>query len=273
VKKILFLLSTLTLTLFAKDDVFVGLGPYFQTQPYKDADPVVLATPVIFFDNSLFYIRWTRVGMYFYGQRTAEGGWGLSITAQPQVLGYYDSPAMTQLNHRNPTPVLAGMPAHESGWEGGLAAAYKHGDYFAELLLMQEIVPNSNGIKVRIELGKSFSYGHWYFVPSFLAVWLSQPFTNYYFGVPASLADTTLNRPAYTPGAALNLAAQTYIKYDLSEHWHLLANLRADRFADAITDSPLSGKRYMYSGMFSVLYSFNLFGEDKAVFNPPKKGE
>ena len=68
-KKLLLILILLSTLLHAKDDTYIGLGPYFQTQPYKDADPVVLASPVIFFDNSLFYVRWTRVGMYFYGQK------------------------------------------------------------------------------------------------------------------------------------------------------------------------------------------------------------
>ena len=262
----------LPLGLLGKDDIYLGAGPYFQTQPYKDADPVVLATPVIFFDNSLFYVRWTRVGMYFYGQQGETQSWGLSLTAQPQILGYYESPAMTQIgNHRKPTPVLQGMPEHESGWEGGIAASYSRGELFAEFLVLQGITGCSNGTKLRFELGRGYRTGDWYFVPSVLAVWLSQPFANYYYGVGQDEADPALGRTAYRSGAALNFAVQTYVKYDISDHWHLLANLRADRFADTIADSPLVAGRMMYSGMISVLYSFNLFGEAKAVLNPPEK--
>jgi MipA family protein len=270
-KHYFFAFLLLPLLLLAKDDVYVGAGPYVQTQPYKDADPVVLATPVIFFDNSLFYVRWTRVGMYFYGERGEEQSWGLSVTAQPQVLGYYETSAPTQLNRRDATPILQGMDERESGWEAGIAASYERGDFFAELLLLQDVTDRSNGTKIRLELGRSFRTGDWYFVPSVLAVWLSQPFANYYFGVPGNEADPALGRPAYRADAALNLAAQTYVKYDLSEHWHLLANLRADRFADTVYDSPLTDKRFMVSGMISVLYSFNLFGEEKAVLNPPER--
>lgn len=269
-KHALFFLLLLPLPLFAKDDVYVGAGPYVQTQPYKDADPVVLASPVIFFDNSLFYVRWTRVGMYFYGERGENTGWGLSFTAQPQVLGYYETSGMTQLNHRDATPILQGMQERESGWEAGLSAAYERGEWFGEFLVLQDVTDRSNGTKLRLELGRSFRTGAWYFVPSVLAVWLSQPFANYYFGVRQDEADPLLERPAYRADAALNLAVQTYVKYDLSEHWHLLGNLRADRFADTIADSPLTDKRYMLSGMLSVLYSFNLFGEEKAVLNPPE---
>ena len=165
------------------------------------------------------------------------------------------------------------MPAHDSGWEAGLAASYERGDLFAEFLILQDVTNRSNGTKLRLEVGHAYRHGKWYFVPSFLAIWLSQPFTDYYYGVPQAYADAAISRPAYRPDAAFNLAVQTYVKYDLCEHWHLLANLRADRFADTIDDSPLTGDRYMFSGMLSVLYSFNLFGEEKAVLNPPEKRE
>lgn len=269
--RLLLLFCLMLLPLSAKDDTYLGAGPYFQTLPYKDADPVVLATPVIFFDNALFYVRWTRVGMYFYGEKGETQSWGLSLTAQPQILGYYAGPAMTQLNHRNATPILQGMPEHESGWEAGLSAAYTQENFFAEALLLQDVTGQSNGTKVRLELGGDFKTGHWSFYPSLLAIWLSQPFTQYYFGVNGADADPVIGRTAYRCDSALNLAAQSYIKYDVSDHWHLLANLRADRFAETITDSPLTGTAYMYSGMISVMYSFNLFGEERAVLNPPNE--
>lgn len=270
-KRFCLFLLCLPLLLFGKDDTYIGAGPYFQTLPYKDAEPVFLGTPVFFFDNALFYLRWTRVGMYFYGEQGAKQSWGLSITAQPQVLGYYESPAMTQIGQHEPTPILQGMPERESGWEAGLAASYSRGDLFAEFLVLQDITNRSNGTKLRLELGDSFRSGRWLFVPSLLAVWLSQPFADYYFGVPDEYTDPALGRTPYRSNAALNFAAQTYIEYSFSDHWHLLANLRADRFADTIYDSPLVGTRMMYSGMISLLYSFNLFGEDKAVLNPPDK--
>ncbi len=268
-KRLLTLLFASFTVLFGKDDIYLGMGPYFQTQPYKDADPVVLASPVIFFDNSLFYIRWTRLGMYFAGEKNGDDAWGLSLTAQPQILGYYETAPFNQIVARESTPILQGMPSRESGWEGGVAAAIEHRDFFAELLILNDILGQSNGLKIRLETGRSFTVGRWYFVPSLLAVWLSQPFADYYYGVSHDNADPALGRTAYRSDAALNIAVQTYIKYSLTDHWHLLANLRADRLADTIYRSPLVGTQRMVSGMISVMYSFNLFGAGKAVLNPP----
>jgi outer membrane protein len=262
-KKIYLLLTAGALFSFlhAKDDIHIGLGPYFQTQPYKDADPVLLASPVIFFDNSLFYVRWTRVGMYFYGNKGEKFSWGASITAQPQVIGYYETAAFNELGSRSPTTVLQGMQERKSSWEAGLALSASYKNYFGELLLMHDILNESNAMKARAELGADYTFGDFYFVPSVLAVWYSEKFTDYYFGVPQDETDTALGRYVYEPGSALDLAAQAYLKYSISEHWHLLGNLRADYLGKSIHDSPLVDKKIIYSGMLSVMYSFDLFGE------------
>ena len=270
-KKLLLILILLSTLLHAKDDTYIGLGPYFQTQPYKDADPVVLASPVIFFDNSLFYVRWTRVGMYFYGQKGEKFSWGASITAQPQIIGYYEEDVWNGLTSRQPTSVLSGMEPHESSWEGGLALSASYQNYFGEFLLLHDIFNEYNGLKARMEIGAEYTVGNFYFAPSVLAVYLSQKFTDYYFGIPQDETVVGLRPESYEADAALNLAAQTYIEYSVTEHWHLLLNLRADYLGKSIRNSPLVDDRTMYSGMLSVLYSFNLFGEDKAVLNIPKE--
>ncbi len=89
--------------------------------------------------------------------------------------------------------------------------------------------------------------------------------------MPQNEIDPALGRYAYEAGAALDLAAQAYLKYNISEHWHLLGNLRADYLGKTVQESPLVDKKLIYSGMLSVLYSFNLFGEEKAVLNIPEE--
>ena len=258
------------IALWGKDDIYIGVGPYMQTQPYRDADPVALASPVIFFDNSLFYIRWTRIGMYVLGDKGDEFSWGISLTAQPQIIGYYETDAFNSINSREPTPILQGMDERLDSWEAGVAFSIEYHSLFSELLVLYDILDRYNAFKIRAEFGKSYSYENWYFVPSILGIYYSEKFTDYYFGVRKEEADSSLGRSYYSPDAAFNLAAQAYLKYDISEHWHLLGNARADYLASAISRSPLVDKRYMLSGMVSILYSFNLFGEEKAVLNLPE---
>lgn len=225
---------------------YLGAGPYVQSQPYIGADAKILPSPVVFFDNHLFYVRWARVGMYLYGQQD----WAVSITAQPNPYGYQASDS----------PALAGMADRNSSWEGGFSLGGENDLGFAELTWFHDLLDNSNGTKVRLELGKFIETGRWTMSPSVLAIWLSGDFNNYYYGVTAD--EATASRPAYTAGAGLDLAAQTYVMYDINKRWHILGNLRADYLASAITDSPIVDQDWIISGMISILYSFPIKNQE-----------
>ncbi|HID49759.1 MAG TPA: MipA/OmpV family protein, partial [Chromatiales bacterium] len=131
---------------------------------------------------------------------------------------------------------------------------------FAELSLFQDILGNSNGTKLRLELGKFIRSGRWTVVPSVLAIGLSGDFNDYYYGVRAG--EASASRPVYSAGSGVNLAAQTYLMLDLGKRWHILGNIRADYLAPAITDSPIVDQDWMVSGMISLLYSFPFKARD-----------
>ncbi len=220
--------------------VYLGAGPYFQSQPYRGAAMLVLPSPVIFFDNELFYVRWTRVGMYFMG----GDNWGFSLSAQPRPFGYSAKDAAT----------LAGMADRHSSWEGGISFAAKNNLGFLELLYFQDLLDNSNGSLLRLEVGKKITTGKWTIVPSLLLIRFSQKFNNYYYGVRSN--EATPQRPAYTADAGINYAAQSYLMYDITKNWHILGNLRLDLLSSTISNSPIVEDRVMFSGLLSVMYSF-----------------
>ncbi len=252
------ILMLLTLTLQAKDSLLIGAGFYAQTQPYKDAEPVVQLSPVLFYDNSLLYVRWTRIGMYVAGEQRDKFSWGISLTAQPQILGYYQSRSLTQINSSDKTTILSGMRERKSGWEAGVAIAAKYNNFFAESVALQDISNESNGLKLRAEIGYSYKSEKIMIVPSLLAVWLSQPMSNYYFGVEEYESDLSIGRSEYRSSAAVNTAAQTYFKYSFNKKYHALFNIRADYLAQTIQDSPLVDKRFIFSGLISLMYNYEL---------------
>ena len=219
---------------------YVGVGPYIQSQPYRDADPVVVPTPVVFFDNRLFYVRWTRVGMYVYG----GDNWGVSLTAQPRPYGYEADDA----------DILQGMEERKNSWEAGFAIGGKNELGFAELTWFNDILGHSNGSLARLELGKVISSGRWTLVPSLYLIGFSGRFNDYYYGVEPD--EATAVRPAYSAKAGINLALQSFLMVDLSESWHLQANLRLDYLDDTISDSPIVEDDWMVSGMLAIAYSF-----------------
>lgn len=223
-----------------KSDAHVGAGPYIQSQPYRGADPEVLPSPVIFFDNRLFYVRWARVGMYFYGGEN----WGASVTAQPRPFGY----------RAKDSPALAGMAERQNSWEAGFAVAGRNDIGFAELTYFHDILDRSNGSLVRLELGTSISSGRWLHVPSVFVLWFSDSFNDYYYGVAED--ESTADRPAYRAEAGVNFAIQEFVMVHLSGDWFASAEVRADYLDSTIRSSPIVGDQWMLSGMISLLYRF-----------------
>lgn len=242
---LLFLLMSSSLYAQSEDDsassnvLSIGLGPYVQTQPYKGATPMVTPTPVIFYDNRVVYVRWTRVGLYLAG----GDNWGYSITAQPRPYGYSSSDSNA----------LSGMMERETGWEAGFALAGKSRYGFAEVTLLSDISASSEGTLGRLELGKIVNKGRWTVVPSFMAIYFDRKFNDYYYGVMAN--ESTAARPAYSAGQGLNYAVQTFANYEVSKEWSLQGNLRIDYLNKTISDSPIVDSDWMLSGMISLAYS------------------
>jgi len=233
-----------TTSLQKKQKVLVGGGAYVQSQPYEGADAIILPTPVIFFDNKLFYVRWTRVGMYFLGSSDDEFSWGLSLTAQPRPNGYKEEESST----------LKGMDTKEVSWEAGLSFATEYKQVYFELIAMHDLLDTFNGYTVRAELGTTIKTGNWSLYPSLFAIYRSDYFNNYYYGVKES--EETLFRPAYNATGDMEYAIQAYIKYDFTKEWSTLINLRADQLSNEAYNSPIVDTHQMYSGMVSLLYTF-----------------
>lgn len=230
-----------------KQKVTIGLGPYMQTQPYKGADPLLVPSPVFFFDNDLFYIRWTRAGMYFLGNKGDEFSWGLSLTVQPRVYGY----------KAEDSEYLKDMDERETTFEGGLAYSATYNDMYVETMLLTDMLARYESWLFKTEIGDEYKLGDFTFYPSLILVYESDDFVNYYYGVKENEVDTSIGRTLFTPGAGWQIGAQTYIKYPFTDKLSALVNLRVDRLPTSALDSPLIDNEYMYSGLVSLIYAFH----------------
>ena len=247
--KYLLILSLFFFTLNAADakqKVTIGLGPYIQTQPYKqDTTPILVPSPVIFFDNSLFYIRWSRFGMYFLGKKEKDFAWGFSITAQPRTYGYTS----------NESKALEGMDERKTTFEAGIAFSATLDDKYIESMLLTDILRRHDSWIFKTEIGDKYHFGKLNFYPSFIIIYQSQQFLNYYFGVKNSEKIDKI-RPAYTPTDGVLIGAQTYIRYPLTKKLSTFINIRTDLIPQTAYNSPIVSKRYIYSGLFSLIYTF-----------------
>lgn len=243
--KYIFLLLLNYSLLIAQEDkqtVTIGLGPFIQTQPYKDVDNIVLPSPVIFFDNSIFYIRWSRAGLYFLGEKNDDFSWGLSFTIQPRVYGYDSGD-------------IKGMDERKDTWEGGLAFSAKTEKAYIEVMLLTDILDRYESWLVKTEIGYDLKYGKFDFYPSLIVSYQSDDFMNYYYGVSS---DEAINRDEseYIASGGLQLGIQTYIKYPLTQNLSALINIRVDKLPSTATSSPIVEDDYIYSGLASLIYTF-----------------
>lgn len=241
-----YLLITLLLlsTLYSqeKEKVTLGLGSYIQTQPYAHVDTIAIPSPVVFFDNGFFYVRWTRIGAYFLGEKNDEFSWGFSLTAQPRPFGYKSSD-------------ILGMDERKDTWEGGLAFAAKTGNTYMEIMVLNDLLGRYNSWIVQTELGHDFVLGDFSFYPSLIAQYQSRNFIDYYYGV-TQIEATRRGESSYTPSAGLQYGVQTYVKYPFTKKLSVLVNLRADKLPSQATSSTIVNDDYIYSGLASLIYTF-----------------
>ena len=228
-----------------KQKVTLGFGPYIQSEPYKGTDALLLPSPIIFYDNGIVYARWSRFGIYFLGEKKEDYAWGFSLTAQPRTLGYKPSDS----------DYLQGMDERKSTFEGGLAfSASYHQKQYIEIMLLADMLHRNNSWVARAEIGDEYKVGKFTLYPSLVLLYQPRKFLDYYYGVKTS--EATATRPAYNPGSGIEYGAQTYIKYPFTKKLSALINMRYDRIASSAKNSPLVDKDYIYSGLFSLIYTF-----------------
>jgi outer membrane protein len=236
-------LSLLASALMA-EKLTIGAGPYMQTQPYNGVDGIILPTPVVFFDNSVVYARWMRAGVYFLGDQKEDSAWGFSLTAQPRINSYKASDST----------YLTGMSDKRSTIEGGVAFSASKDKAYIEILALTDVLSSHNTWTLNTEVGYKLELGKFSIYPSLLFNYQSSKFINYYYGVTPS--EATASRPAYSSGGALQIGAQTYIEYPITDKLSVFGNIRADRLPSEATKSPIVTDNYMISGLVSLMYTF-----------------
>lgn len=224
-----------------KQKLTIGAGTYIQTQPYKNVNSMITPTPVIFFDNSIAYIRWTRVGVYFLGDKQDDYAWGLSLTAQPRVYGYESSD-------------IEGMDERKDTWEGGLAFSASRDKAYIEIMALTDLLDRHESWLVKTELGYDFKIANFSIYPSLIFIYQSSDFLDYYYGVKKS--EELGSRKEYVANAGFQLGTQAYVQYPLSKNFSALFNLRIDKISKQATDSPIVDEDYIYSGLLSLIYTF-----------------
>ena len=225
----------------SREKITIGTGIYTQTQPYKGVKKLLLPSPIIFFDNSIIYMRWTRIGLYFFGEKQENYAWAFSFTAMPRTYGYSSDD-------------IEGMKERESSWEGGLSFSGKLKEFYIELMALTDILDRYDSYVVKTDIGYNFKINNFSFYPSLNISYQSSNFTNYYYGVEKD--EVNINRKQYISSSGYQFGVQTYIEYPITQKLSTLINLKADILSNQAKNSPLINNKYIYSGLLSFMYSF-----------------
>ena len=244
--RVVFLLLFAIGSLYADEEkITLGAGAYFQTQPYKGVKTIVIPSPVIFFDNGLFYMRWSRGGIYFLGDKGDKFSWGFSLTLQPRTFNYSPDDSKS----------LQGMDEKKSTFEGGLAYSMQYEKKYLEVMLLTDIFDRYESWILKAEFGDEYKFGALTLYPSFIITYQSQEFVAYYYGVTEEESQRS-GFKYYRPNAGMSLGFQTYAEYPLSDKLSVLLNARVDKMPSSASDSPLVDTAYVYSGLASLIYTF-----------------
>ncbi|MBD3823214.1 MAG: MipA/OmpV family protein [Epsilonproteobacteria bacterium] len=234
----IFLLSTL-----AAQKLTLGAGPYIQTQPYKGVDEIVVPSPVIFYEESIFYVRWTRFGAYFAGSKGDEFSWGASITAQPRTFGYKPGTSAE----------LSGMQERKSSFEGGVALSLQYGTTYVEFTALTDIIARHENFLYKTTLGDQYKIADLTLYPSLLLTYQSQPFVEYYYGIKAE--EAAPSRAAFTPKEGISYGAECYISYPITKSVSAFFNAKFETLPTDAANSFVTDEKLIFSGLLSLLYT------------------
>jgi len=120
--------------------------------------------------------------------------------------------------------------------------------------LSQDLSGKTNGQEVDLSLAYIEVLGDVELRPELSVTWISEELVDYSYGVSA--AEARPDRPAYTPGASIEVEARLLAIKPLRGNFSLLGLLSATWLGKDISDSPLVENDVELSAAVGVIYSF-----------------
>ena len=168
-------------------------------------------------------------------------------------------------------PFFAGLDEREQSVDGGLAVRWSGdwGTFAAEWLV--DLLDRHRGSELEASYSYVFRHGRWSFSPFFRLERLSGNLTSYYFGVTD--AESTPERPAYSPGAALNFGYGINTAYRFGERIQVFANYGATELDQRIFASPLVRQTLLPTLFVGTSFFFGRVFEPAPNVNPERRAE
>lgn len=202
----------------------LGAGVSFKVNAYR-ANNSVSVVPLAFYDNNVWYAEGAEAGFYSYKDNTHHARLGLSYDGRgfdnDDVKGNYKA-----LNARKSSVLAHASHLYITPY-GGIRAK-----------VATDILRKHKGSTVSLAYLSRFKIGDTTLYPSFGAVWQSQGYNNYYYGITAD-ESTRSGLQSYTADAGVSPFVSLTANHDLSDKISLFGNGRMEWLSSSQKDSPL----------------------------------
>jgi outer membrane protein len=150
---------------------------------------------------------------------------------------------------------MVGMEQRSSASDVGVGLRLPIGEGFAYAEAMHNMSGKSDGTELRA----GYRYERWWagrlrWRPYVTLAWRDADLNDYYYGVRPE--EATPERPAYAPGAGLNVELGVLAAYRVAERWQVLAAAGVTRWSSGVRDSPVVDRGTQAQFSLGLMYGF-----------------
>ena len=228
------------------DDVMpnmVGMGAVVRTSPYAGVKSNVMAIPLGSWKYKGFYIKGLEAGFTLYDQN----GLKLGLLTTPRFMGYSsdDSTALNGMEDRRASLDAGFKAAVDVPWVKGLSVNAQ---------VLNDVLARYHGREGSFSLEQAYGFKLGYCRFSAGVKVQSRRLTDYYYGVLPN--EVRVDRPAYSPGTAVDPFAGVLLITGLPLKWRILARTGVEWLDPSIRKSPIVKDSYSLMGMLGFVREF-----------------
>jgi outer membrane protein len=228
--------------LLAPGDAGVGMQFRFEPSPYIGADTNTDFLPLATYDSEYFYLQTYRAGL-----KLDRGGWRNELFIRRRFEGFASNKVPES---------MTGMAKRSVGADVGIGTEHDWGNGAAWVELLTDASDNSHGSELRLGYRyEAFWSGRLRWRPYLTLSYRNAKLNNYYYGVQPD--EATPERPAYEPGAGVNLEAGVQVAYRLTSRWQIFGGVSLLAPSSGVRDSPVVEDTAIVPGAtIGLMYGF-----------------
>ena len=222
----------------------VGVGALFRDKPYEDFDSEERWQPIplVLYEGERFFVRGSNLGWKFVNTKP----WEVSVLLEAQGDGYEASDS----------DFLDGMDDRDPYVGAGGQVIWNPEKFGIGLTATTDITSESDGYQAVAKAFWRNRVGPWMYQFSGSAIFHSDDYVDYYFGVKAPEAIPDV-RPAYEADEETSFKLMGAFVYQRPDSpWLFLFGAGMTFYGDEIDDSPITDDDQEFMGVGAIGYTF-----------------